>query len=69
MNNQQPQGAPLNPKFVLLEQSQTIHTLTDEVIKLRAYTAQLEEDNAQLRATIQDREEEAVAPKEEENVN
>lgn len=68
MNNQQPQGSPLNPKYVLLEQSHTIHTLTDEIIQLRAYTLQLEEENAQLKATIQDREGEAVAPKEKENV-
>ncbi|QVW29066.1 NAD dependent DNA ligase subunit A [Bacillus phage SWEP1] len=68
MNNQQPQGTPLNPKFVLLEQSQTIHTLTDEVIKLRAYTLQLEEENAQLKANIQDREEEDLEPKEERDI-
>lgn len=58
MNNQQPQGTPLNPKYVLLEQSQTIHTLTDEVIKLRAYTMQLEEEIAQLQAANQPREDE-----------
>lgn len=68
MNTQQPQGTPINPKYLLLEHSQTVHTLTDEVIKLRAYVSQLEDENAQLKADIQDREGEAVAPKEKENV-
>ncbi|AGY46604.1 hypothetical protein BigBertha_96 [Bacillus phage BigBertha] len=60
-----PQGTQINPKYVLLEQSQTVHTLTDEVIKLRAYTAQLEEENSQLKATIQAREESEVDHKNE----
>ncbi|UNA01501.1 NAD dependent DNA ligase subunit A [Bacillus phage vB_BcgM] len=62
MNNQQTQ---INPKYVLLEQSQTVHTLTDEVIKLRAYVNQLEEENAQLKANAQPREDEDLEPKEE----
>nr|AGM61360.1 hypothetical protein BTP1_3 [Bacillus phage phiBTP1] len=34
------------------EQYQTIHVLTDEVIQLRAYVSQLEEENLQLRASV-----------------
>ncbi|QEM43146.1 hypothetical protein CHOTACABRAS_92 [Bacillus phage Chotacabras] len=68
MNNQQPQGVPINPTFIIKEQSQTIHVLTEEVVNLRAFTAQLMEENAQLKATIQDREGAPVAPKEKENV-
>ncbi|AGT13671.1 hypothetical protein TROLL_101 [Bacillus phage Troll] len=52
MNTQQPQGKPINPNFIMKEQYQTIHVLTDEVIQLRAYVSQLEEENLQLRAAV-----------------
>ena len=68
MTNQTQPLTQINPKYLLLEHSQTVHTLTDEVIKLRAYAAQLEEENSNLKATIQAREEAEVEPKAKEYV-
>ncbi|AUM58870.1 hypothetical protein BCP01_069 [Bacillus phage BCP01] len=46
----QPQGKQINPKHVFNEQQAALFDLLNENIRLKAFIAQLQEDNEQLKA-------------------
>ncbi|UGO49178.1 hypothetical protein EMILIAHAH_92 [Bacillus phage vB_BanH_Emiliahah] len=51
---QQPQGKQINPNYIFNEQQAYIFELTTENIKLKAYIAQLQEENDQLQEQLQE---------------
>lgn len=54
MEQQQPQGKQINPKHIFNEQQAHIFNLTNENIRLKAYIAQLQEENDQLQEQLQE---------------